>query len=347
VGDTKPEDFFLQAANAADDLMFLAPSRQGNRIEPLVDGTAFFTAVEEAMAAAKQSIYCAIWSMYPTTPLLSSTVKSSLKVKDWQGLMLKVAKESKVRVRIITSDFDSVLDNSHHQRAWKGFNGFVSQAVKAGLTKDQFQMFCSLHPAEFDGFLAEALLKKQLKQLIDVFTKAKLAGLENSPGTWGLVKLTSGKLKVADKPALKVFPGSHHQKVIVIDGQIGFVGGINISDFYHTTPEHKDDQRAHDIFCRVEGPVVEDVERNFVGRWNAEAPRFTAFVAAANAFKLGSFKIRNPFPITALTMSKAALGKVGNAVAQLHRTQSSSITGSLPLLTLKTDRDDVKNRTRR
>lgn len=342
MADTKPEDFFLPAAETGDDLKFLTPSRQGNKIEPLIDGAAFFTAVEEAMAAAKESIYCAIWSMYPTTPLLSSKVKSSLKVKDWQGLMIKMAKENKVRVRIITSDFDPVLDNPHHQRAWKGFNGFVAQAVKAGLTKDQFQMFCSLHPAEFSPGFAEKLLKKQLKEVIDKLNKAKLAGLENSPGIWPLVKLASGKLKMADKPALKIVPGTHHQKALVIDGKIGFVGGINISPFYHTTPEHKGNQRAHDIFCRVEGPVVEDIERNFVGRWNAEPPRFTAFVTAANAFKLKGFKIANPFPISTLAMSKTALGKAGNAVAQLHRTQSSSITGGFPLLTLKTDRGDVK-----
>lgn len=338
----KPDDFFLPAAETTDDNRFLPPSRQGNKIEPLVDGVAFFTEVEEAMAAANSSIYCAIWSMYPNTPLLSSNVKGSLKVKDWQGLLIKMAKHNKVKVRIIISDFDPVLDNGHHQRAWKGVNGFVALAAKAGLNRDQFQIICSMHPAEFEGgFLGSLLAKRALKELIAKFNKTRLEGLENSPGIWRLLKVTSGKIKMADKAEFKIRPGSHHQKLFVIDNMIGFVGGINISDFYHATPEHRGDQRTHDIFCRVEGPVVEDLERNFVSRWNTEAPRFSAFVTAANAIKLGRFKITNPFAVSTLGISKTALGKAGNAVAQPHRTLSSSISGTFPLLTLKTERDDV------
>jgi hypothetical protein len=88
--------------------------------------------------------------------------------------------------------------------------------------------------------------------------------------------------------------------------------------------------------------VVKDIERNFVGRWNAESPSFNAFVTAVNGVKLGRQKIKTPLTITSLSMSNAALAQQGNALAQVHRTLSSSISGSLPNLTLRTERDDVK-----
>ncbi len=84
----------------------------------------------------------------------------------------------------------------------------------------------------------------------------------------------------------------HHQKTFVIDGQVAFVGGINMTQEYWDTPAHKpnDERRIsydlvdqqqrqtraqspqvlplHDMFCRFAGPAVGDVEANFVERWN-------------------------------------------------------------------------------
>jgi phosphatidylserine/phosphatidylglycerophosphate/cardiolipin synthase-like enzyme len=338
----KPEDFFLPAADEASDFKFLPPMRPGNKIEPLIDGVAFFTAVEEAMAAATESIYCTFWNIYPDTPLLSSRVKTTLKVNDWQGLLTKLARDKAVKVRIITSDFDPVLWNENHQRAWKGFQSFIAQAVKSGLTNDQFQIFCSLHPATMSGFVVDSVAKPFLQKVIDNLNKTKLAGLENSPGIWGLVELKADKLKMAAKPVFQAWAASYHQKTFVIDNKLGFVGGINISDFYQNTPEHLDNHRAHDVFCRIEGPVVADVERNFAGRWNTESPRFNTYVTNVNGVKLGSFKINSPLAISPLALSKVQLGQAGNAGAQLHRTLSSSISGTPPFVTLQTERDDVK-----
>jgi cardiolipin synthase len=53
-----------------------------------------------------------------------------------------------------------------------------------------------------------------------------------------------------------------HRKVLVIDGRIGWVGGAGIED-------HFQDGRFHDLFVRVEGPVVEQLQLVFVAsfRW--------------------------------------------------------------------------------
>src|SRR6187455_3663725 len=53
-----------------------------------------------------------------------------------------------------------------------------------------------------------------------------------------------------------------HRKVVVVDGRIGWVGGAGIED-------HFEDGRFHDLFVRVEGPVVAQLQLVFVAgfRW--------------------------------------------------------------------------------
>lgn len=89
--------------------------------------------------------------------------------------------------------------------------------------------------------------------------------------------------------------GSYHQKTISIDGQIAYVGGMNLKENdwdtsshnvydYRRTPHNTSAKKRismrdnkelpnfpprHDFFARMEGPLVSDTENNFVQRWNA------------------------------------------------------------------------------
>ncbi len=53
-----------------------------------------------------------------------------------------------------------------------------------------------------------------------------------------------------------------HRKVVVVDGRIGWVGGAGIED-------HFQDGRFHDLFVRVDGPVVAQLQLVFIAsfRW--------------------------------------------------------------------------------
>jgi phosphatidylserine/phosphatidylglycerophosphate/cardiolipin synthase-like enzyme len=66
----------------------------------------------------------------------------------------------------------------------------------------------------------------------------------------------------------------HHEKVVVIDDEVAFVGGIdltNLSGDRWDTPEHPARGRMgwHDIACRLRGPVVGDAARHVAQRWRA------------------------------------------------------------------------------
>ena len=64
----------------------------------------------------------------------------------------------------------------------------------------------------------------------------------------------------------------HHEKTIVIDGEVAFVGGIDLTDDAgdrYDTSAHEAKRRLgwHDVATRLEGPVVADVDDHFRLRW--------------------------------------------------------------------------------
>lgn len=100
--------------------------------------------------------------------------------------------------------------------------------------------------------------------------------------------------EILEEPHPKLI-GSFHQKTVTIDGRIAFVGGMNLLEEdwdtsshtiydYRRTPHHYSGEKRslmqkqkkvpdfpprHDLATRIKGPLVADVEANFVQRWNA------------------------------------------------------------------------------
>lgn len=62
----------------------------------------------------------------------------------------------------------------------------------------------------------------------------------------------------------------NHRKIIVIDGNCGFVGGINISDRYINDPRYKPQKKVYwrDTHLRIEGPGVQYLQYLFFCDWN-------------------------------------------------------------------------------
>ncbi len=64
----------------------------------------------------------------------------------------------------------------------------------------------------------------------------------------------------------------HHEKTIVIDGQVAFVGGIDMTDLggdRNDSSDHPARRRLgwHDVGTRLRGPAVADVRDHFALRW--------------------------------------------------------------------------------
>jgi phosphatidylserine/phosphatidylglycerophosphate/cardiolipin synthase-like enzyme len=65
----------------------------------------------------------------------------------------------------------------------------------------------------------------------------------------------------------------HHEKTLVIDGQVAFVGGIDMTDLggdRNDSSDHSARRRLgwHDVGTRLRGPAVADVGAHFAMRWH-------------------------------------------------------------------------------
>jgi len=60
----------------------------------------------------------------------------------------------------------------------------------------------------------------------------------------------------------------NHRKIIVVDGKVGFVGGINVSDRYINNSNAEGKLYWRDTHLRIEGPGVLYLQHLFLGDWN-------------------------------------------------------------------------------
>ena len=72
-----------------------------------------------------------------------------------------------------------------------------------------------------------------------------------------------------------------HRKLLVVDGRVAFVGGINISSVYGTGPlgsgeprkANPDERPWRDTQVQIEGPVVAEIQRMFVESWTRQTQK--------------------------------------------------------------------------
>ncbi len=73
----------------------------------------------------------------------------------------------------------------------------------------------------------------------------------------------------------------HHEKLVLVDDRVAFVGGIDLTSFAGDRLDASDHPRRpglgwHDACLRLEGPIVADVAAHFLLRWRALAPEAPA-----------------------------------------------------------------------
>ena len=94
----------------------------------------------------------------------------------------------------------------------------------------------------------------------DLFRRLREAGIEIVAHD-GIVVLRSGDLgaRTFQRHGEDLLHFDH-RKMVVIDGRVGYVGGSGIEDHYN-------DERFYDVMCRVEGPIVAQLQSVFLLSW--------------------------------------------------------------------------------
>lgn len=116
-------------------------------------------------------------------------------------------------------------------------------------------------------------LSKKAKQGIEV--RAIFDGFGNFSNN---KPMTSKQLKLIRSQGIEIyefkpiqFPWIHdifnrdHRKIVIIDGKIGYIGGMNIADYY--IKGTKKIGEWHDLHCRIEGDEINTLQKIFLRMW--------------------------------------------------------------------------------
>jgi phosphatidylserine/phosphatidylglycerophosphate/cardiolipin synthase-like enzyme len=136
----------------------------------------------------------------------------------------------------------------------------------------QFEMVRGTTPTVLGHLLAEAAERVDVRILAWAGAPLPLfhpSRAEVCEGVERLVRQT--KIRCELDPREHPFH-CHHEKTVVIDGRVAFVGGIDMTDFggdRNDSSDHPARRRLgwHDVGTRLNGPAVADVGAHFAMRW--------------------------------------------------------------------------------
>jgi phosphatidylserine/phosphatidylglycerophosphate/cardiolipin synthase-like enzyme len=176
--------------------------RPGNRLDVLVDGSAYLPALAHEIAAATSHVHLLGWSFSPDIHLTRDEEPVVLR-----NLLAEVAQRAAVRLLV-----------------WEGSPLPVFRPTK-----------------------------RDVRAYLSVFRDRT----DIQATTDSLVR----------------FKYSHHEKTVVVDDRVAFVGGIDLTRHGGSpfdTPRHpaQGHQGWHDVAVRIEGPAVADVAEHFRLRWH-------------------------------------------------------------------------------
>jgi phosphatidylserine/phosphatidylglycerophosphate/cardiolipin synthase-like enzyme len=135
-----------------------------------------------------------------------------------------------------------------------------------------FELVRGEHPGVLGELLAEAAERIDVRVL--VWAGAPVPAFhptrkEVREGTQALTRDT--KIRCEADPREHPFH-CHHEKTVIVDGEVAFVGGIDMTDYAgdrFDTSDHPARRRLgwHDVGTRLRGPAVADVDDHFALRW--------------------------------------------------------------------------------
>ena len=135
-----------------------------------------------------------------------------------------------------------------------------------------FELMRGARPAVLGELLAEAAERIDVRVLVWAGAPVPAFHPTRKEVREGVEKLTRGT-RIRCEPDPREHPfHCHHEKTVIIDGEVAFVGGIDMTDYAgdrFDTSDHPARRRLgwHDVGTRVRGPAVLDVHDHFALRW--------------------------------------------------------------------------------
>lgn len=195
---------------------------------------------ERAVLTARESLSAGFRLFDMDTRLRSAEAKS---IGDtWFDLLAHVLSNG-VHVTLVVSDFDPIMAPDLHEAAQRTVDQGVRLAKQTKANPDQLTVQASLHPAQAGLIPWLSFLPVVMRR------RSKENGVKSTP---------NGRIFP------EIHPVSHHQKLAVIDGEILYIGGLDLNERRYDTPHH--DRPAEttwsDVQVLVKGPEARAAQRH-------------------------------------------------------------------------------------
>ncbi len=135
-----------------------------------------------------------------------------------------------------------------------------------------FELVRGERPAVLGELLAEAAERIDVRVLVWAGAPVPAFHPTRKEVRDGVEKLTRGtRIRCETDPREHPFH-CHHEKTVIVDGEVAFVGGIDMTDYAgdrFDTSDHPARRRLgwHDVGTKLEGPAILDVHDHFALRW--------------------------------------------------------------------------------
>ncbi|HFT8168295.1 TPA: phospholipase D-like domain-containing protein [Pseudomonas aeruginosa] len=312
------------------------PPRPANRIEPLINGKVTFERVEQAIVKAQHSVEIISWGFDPSMrltrpngPRLGTLLNQKaygwnnkppvdIRILIWKNVLANFGENNIPGDGLagsggtaMGSGIGSTAPNSEGGTNKDGFNDYGSKVFNSAGVRNDDSNAAKYNRDWFKNRPDRLTFRTRDYNLLD---RAKIALHQLIQG---------GTAGLSQTAALALF-ASHHQKTILVDYEhpeiaTGFVMGHNLLRNYWDTDEHlfySEDrlnfQPWQDLSCQVWGPVLHDLNENFMEAWRKSEGWFTS----SKSWR----KERAAIPSEAFI--EPALTKGATCLAQICRTQS-------------------------
>lgn len=273
------------------------------QVETLVTAAEAYPRLEQLFLSARSEIDMGFRLFDPRTRLQSDIALQTGKI--WADLFVHTLNRG-VAISLTLSDFDPTIAFDLHEQAWQfvAICEGISAMTEPGAAK--LTVRCLQHPAQ-GGIIPRLMFaprtRATLQKIIDQLnTKPDPAHhLDALPGLHGCVQIKNAKARMRPFALPRLFPVTLHHKLAVFDGQITYIGGLDLNNRRYDDHDHNQAAQDtwHDVQLVIPDPAIAEDARTYlrtlpqVISGEMAAPRFkTAFLTTLsrkrshNAFRL-------------------------------------------------------------
>ena len=227
-----------------------------------------YPALERAFLAARIRISASFLVFDPDTALRSA---EGLAVgRTWLDLIRHCLAKG-VQITFVISDFDPIARAQMHRATWRSLRQMIAAAEMAG-AGHLLTIRAARHPA-VSGWIPRLIISpvimmklwKTARWLNRLPPDLRATALRDMPGVARRMRaLAGGRVRPRLWPVPRLFPGTHHQKLAVFDGQSLYIGGLDLNERRYDDARHQRpaDETWHDVQVLVSGPVAADAQRH-------------------------------------------------------------------------------------